>query len=201
MPEIMPIARADAGRTSVQEAGRERAGGALGRGVGHGEPDDRAAAAQHQSPDRVPLALVAVEQARVGGLAPDGGGELPAEVGGVLQAGVHALAARGGVHVRRVAREEDPADPVVRGLALVAVEAGDPARVMHAVVGAEGAPGDLADLVQLDGALSGTLVAAVPADDAVPAVAEGGDEREGVADRVDGEESGGLLGRAGRRRA
>ncbi len=38
--------------------------------------------------------------------------ELPAEVVGVLDPGVHALAARGRVQMRGVARDEGPADPV-----------------------------------------------------------------------------------------
>jgi hypothetical protein len=42
-------------------------------------------------------------------------GELPAEVVGVLHAGVEALAAGRRVHVRRVARQEHPTDPEALG--------------------------------------------------------------------------------------
>ncbi len=96
--------------------------------------------------------------------------------------------------MRGVPREEDPPDPVVRCLALVAVEAGEPAGVVHAVVAPQGTAGDVPDLVEGERGVVGDLVPAVPAHDPVPAVAEGGDHREGVAASVDGEDSLGLLG-------
>ncbi len=65
---------------------------------------------------------------------------------------------------------------------------------MHAVVGAQGTAGDLLDLVEVERGVVGDLVAAVPAHDPVPAVAEGGDHRESVAAAVDGEDALGLLG-------
>ena len=74
-----------------------------------------------------------------------------------------------------------------RHLALVAVEPGQPARLAHAEVGAQGAPGDLADLVQLERRGVVDLVATVPGEHAVPAVAERGHEGERVADPVDGQ--------------
>lgn len=89
--------------------------------------------------------------------------------------------------MRGVAGEEDTADAVRGDLALVAVEAGDPAGVMHAVITAEGEPGQLADLVEIGGRVIGGLAVAVPADDAVPPAAERGDQRERLAGGIEGE--------------
>src|SRR5690606_4875192 len=83
-----------------------------------------------------------------------------------------------------------------RGLAFVTVEAGQPARLVHAVVGAQRAAGDLPHLLEVEGGVVGDLVPAVPAHDAVPAVAEGGDHREDVAGAVDGQYALRLLGQA-----
>ena len=77
-----------------------------------GEPEEGAAGAQHLLAHRVALGLIAVQKA-VGGAAAEHGGQLPAEVGGVLEAGVHALAAGRGVHMGGVAGEEDAADAVL----------------------------------------------------------------------------------------
>ncbi|CAM5635053.1 hypothetical protein SALBM311S_12901 [Streptomyces alboniger] len=64
-------------------------------------PDQAAAAAQHGPTDGVPFGLVGVEEflTRV---AVEDLGELPAEVGRVLQTGVHALTAGRTVDVRGV---------------------------------------------------------------------------------------------------
>ena len=97
--------------------------------------------------DGVPLGLVAVEQP---GRRPPvhGGGELPPEVHRVLDAGVHALPAERRVHVRGVAGQEHPADPVVPGLPALAEEARAPARLAHAEVVAGDAAERVAQLVQ-----------------------------------------------------
>lgn len=178
-----------------QRPGGEAPDRPLERGAGHGEADQRAAGAEHARADRVPFGLVAVEERfRVGRLLPDHRGELPGEVGGVLEPGVHALATGGRVDVRGVPGEEDPAGAVGRHLAFVAVEAGDPAGVVHAVVAAEGAAGDLAHLVQLDRVAVGGLVRVTPAHHAVPAVTEGRDEGEGVAHAAHRQDIARLLG-------
>ncbi len=95
--------------------------------------------------------------------------------------------------MRGVTREEGAADAVAGHLALVAVEAGGPAHLAHPVVGAEGESQVPADLVGADGGVLGDLTAAVPADDAVPAVAEVGDDRDGVAGGVADHREVGLL--------
>jgi hypothetical protein len=58
---------------------------------------------------------------------------------------------------------------------------------VHAVVGAKHAPGDLPDLLQLDGRVIGQLPAPVPGNDPIPPVAEWGDEYKAVTSRVDGQ--------------
>ncbi len=161
-------------------------------GAGGGEADHRAAGGEHHLADGVAFGVVGVEQ-RLGGAVQDGG-ELPAQVGRVLEAGVHALAARGRVAVGGVAGEEDVAVAVGGHLALVGVEAGDPPGVVHAEVGAEGAAGGLLDLLEVDGVVVGLLVFAVPGEDAPVLVAEGGDEAERAVAARDG---GAVLGRVG----
>ncbi len=93
--------------------------------------------------------------------------------------------------MRGIPGQEDPAHPVLRRLPLVAVEAGQPAGVVHAEVGAQGAAGGLADLVERKRHVVGDGVAAVPGEDPVVAVAERGDEGERVAHPVDREHVGG----------
>lgn len=91
------------GRRGVDEGGHGGAEGTHGGVVCAGEAHEAAAAAQNRLADRMPFALVGVEQT-VGGLSLDDGGEFPAEVGGVLEAGVHALPMRRGVDVGGVMR-------------------------------------------------------------------------------------------------
>jgi hypothetical protein len=66
---------------------------------------------QYLLADRVPFRFVAVEQPRRRP-AVHGGGQLPAQVHRVLDAGVHALPAERRVHVGRVAGQEHAPDPV-----------------------------------------------------------------------------------------
>jgi hypothetical protein len=72
-----------------------------------------------------PLGLVGVEQ---GGVCPAGAdqGQFPGQVDGVLDAGVHSLAAGRAVDVRGVAGEQDAAEPVLGDLAVVDLEIGQP---------------------------------------------------------------------------
>ncbi len=141
----------------------------------------------------MPLGLVGAEQRGVR-VAGDDGRQLPAQVGRVLEPGVHALAAGRGVHVRGVAGQEHPPDLVGGRLPFVAVEAGHPAGVVHPEVPAEGEAGDLLNLGQVQRRVVCDVTAAVPADHPVVAVAERREEGEGVADGVDGEQGRRLLG-------
>jgi hypothetical protein len=75
----------------------------------------------------------------------------------------------------------------MRDLAFVAVEAGQPAGFLETEVAAQRPFHHVADLVERHRSGVGQLVAAVPGEDAVPAVPERRDEGESVADRVDGE--------------
>ncbi len=95
------------------------------------------AVVQDVAGDGAALVLVGVEQGRVG--AVEEGGELPAEVVGVLDAGVHALAASRGVDVRRVACQEDAPGAVVVGQDYVDPMEGVPFRVLDDHAGDAGA--------------------------------------------------------------
>ena len=64
-----------------------------------------------------------------------------------------------------VAGKEHSPDPIVWNLALVTVESGHPAGVVHTEVGAQHALGDIADFVQLDRRVVWQLPAPVPGDD------------------------------------
>ena len=93
--------------------------------VPHGAPDDLLA-------DRAALGLVAVEQARRR-RRPDRERELPGEVVGVLDAGVHALGAGGRVDVRGIAGHEDPAGAVAVDEPVADPEDRRPAQVRRGV--------------------------------------------------------------------
>ena len=95
----------------------------------------------------MPFGLVAVQQP-VRGPAVDLGGQFPAEVERVLDAEVEALPADRRVDVRRVAGQQHPAGPVALGQPGGVAEAGDPARGVHAEVGAGERPQPLLELVQ-----------------------------------------------------
>jgi len=110
-----------------------------------------------------------------------GRGELPAQVGRVLDAGIHALTARRGVDVGGVASKQDAAQAVPGHLALIAVEPRHPPRIVHAVVGAERRADNVADFAEADRRVLGHLVVLAPGDDPVQAVAEGHDQGEGIA--------------------
>ena len=80
--------------------------------------------------DRRAFRRIAVEQPGFCG-AFDDERQLPGEVERVLHAGVHALAARRTVDVRRVARQEHAALGIVPDLALVDAEGREPDRIRH----------------------------------------------------------------------
>ena len=61
--------------------------------------------------------------------------------------------------------QQDPALPVPGHLPFLAVEPRGPPWIVHAVIGAQGLAGHLADLIQADRRALGWLVAAVPGDD------------------------------------
>ena len=107
----------------------------------------RAGVLQDVGGHRAPFGLVAVQQpARCP--AADLGGQLPAEVERVLDAEVEPLPADRRVDVRRVAGQQDPADPVALGQPGGVAEAGQPARRVHAEVGAGDGPQLLPELVE-----------------------------------------------------
>ncbi len=120
-----PYAVQRAVRCAVARAERTRGGaGLLGEGrVAVAEPQlpgrraapdlaavDAGGHRQHLCRDRPPLLLVGVQEPGIG-RPPHHRPQLPAQVVGVLDAGVQALPAGRGVDVRRVPREEDPAGP------------------------------------------------------------------------------------------
>jgi hypothetical protein len=123
-----------------------------------------------------------------------GGGEFPAEVGRVLDAGVHALPAGRGMDMGGVTGQQHPAVPVAGHLPFLAVEPGHPPRVVHAEISAEDPAGHIAHLVQVDRGFFGPLVTPLPGDDPVKAVAERHDEGEGVAAAFHGQHVRGRLG-------
>jgi hypothetical protein len=78
---------------------------------------------EHERPHRSSLPVIGVQEAFAGAKAYQG--ELPAEVGGVLDASVHALRPGRAVDVRRVPREEHRPRPVRLGLAVADLNAVD----------------------------------------------------------------------------
>ena len=86
-----------------QQFGHDVAQG-VGTRVGAGEHGLRHVGVQHAGGDRVPLGVVGIKQA-VRRCPADDLGQLPSQVHGVLHAGVEALPAYRGMHVRGVARE------------------------------------------------------------------------------------------------
>jgi hypothetical protein len=95
----------------------------------------------------VPFGVVGVQQP-VRRPAVDLGGQLPAQVDRVLDAQVQPLPAGRRVDVRGVAGQQHPAGPVPFGQPGGVAEAGDPARRVHAEVGAGEHPQLLPDLVE-----------------------------------------------------
>src|SRR5690606_37990773 len=108
----------------------------------------RADVVQHLRGHRAPLVLVAVQQPR-GRPAAHLRGQFPTEVERVLDTEVEALPAQRRVHVRRVAGQQHPADPVALGEPDGVPEPGQPARGVHAEIRARVRPQLLLDLRQL----------------------------------------------------
>ena len=109
--------------------------------------------------DRMPLGVVAVQQFRWRP-AVHGGGQLPTEIDGVLDARVHALAAGRQMDVRGIAGQQDPAAAVLGRLAGRVAEGGAPGRrAMADVLAGQPLPalGDLGEAGRL-GPLAGRPV-------------------------------------------
>jgi hypothetical protein len=122
----------------------------------------------HEDPlaDRVAFVVVTVEDGVVRSC--ERRVDLPSEVRRVLNAGVHALPAHGGVDVRRISRQEHATIPVLGDLSFIAVESGHPSHLEHAEVGLHCPPKDADDLVLIDRFVVGHLVFAVPYHRAIP---------------------------------
>ena len=109
----------------IHQLGDQAAEG-LGAGFEGGEFAHGAGGIEDAGRDRAAFGFVSVEE--IGwGPAVYGRGQLPAQVEGVLDAEVEALAAVGRVDVRGVAGQEDTAGPVGVGQAGGVAEAGQPA--------------------------------------------------------------------------
>ena len=83
--------------------------------------------------------------------------QLPSQVHRILHTGVEALSADRGMHVRRVAGQEDPSLAIGRGLTSHVGEPGDEGGTVHPVVGPVDGDKALAQVVQ--GGLAGADVA------------------------------------------
>ena len=157
----------------------------------------RAGVVQDVGGDRAPFGLVGVQQPG-GRPAGDAGGQFPAEVERVLDPEVESLSPGGRVDVRRVPGQQHPPGPVALGEAGGVAEPRQPARGVHAEVGAGDRPQPPPELLQGrgDGAVLGDALGGH--DDAVGAVGGGGPDAEpllGLADPLDdGGDRGGVLG-------
>jgi hypothetical protein len=137
--------------------------------------------------DRVALVLIRVQEALRGGPV-DHPGQLPAQIHRVPDAKAEALPARGVMHVRRVASEQDPSRAVGRRLPGHVGEPGDPGGVVDPEVGAVDRDQRLAQIAQ-GGLATG------------PELALGHDHphRFAVLHRVEGVDAGGVVADARRR--
>ena len=117
------------------------------RSSGRRERDLRHRVAQHAGRDRVALGVVGVQQA-VRRVPLDHLGELPAQVHRILHAGVEALSAHRGMHVRGVAGQQDASVAVGRGLPGHVGEPGDPGRTVDPEVGPVDGDERLAEIAQ-----------------------------------------------------
>jgi hypothetical protein len=127
----------------------------LGNGVAQGV-DTRAGAQeralrhgvlQHAGSDRVALGMVGIQEAFWRRLV-DHLGQLPSQVHRILHTGVEALSTRRGMHVRRVAGQQDPSVSVGRGLPGHIGEPGDPGGTVDPVIGPVYGDERLADVAQ-----------------------------------------------------
>ena len=97
--------------------------------------------------DRVALGVVGVQQA-FRRCPIDHLGQLPAQIHRILHAGVEALSTDRGMHVRRVAGQQDPSVAVGRGLPGHVGEPGDPGGTVDPVVGPVDGDEALAEIAQ-----------------------------------------------------
>ena len=102
--------------------------------VGAHERDLRHRVAQHAGSDRVALGMVGIQEA-FRRCPVDHLGQLPAQIHRILHTGVEALSTDRGMHVRRVAGQQDPSLAVGRGLPGHIGEPGDPGGTVDPVVG------------------------------------------------------------------
>src|SRR5689334_17502860 len=104
--------------------------------------------------------MVGVEY--VVGRAAENGVQFPGQVDGVLYPGVHALPAHRRMHMSGVACEKDTPVTVLGDLALVAMEARQPADLAHPEVASHRPGEDIDDLGGGGGVGVGDLMRAVP---------------------------------------
>ncbi len=78
-------------------------------------PERQVGQAEHLAGHRAALRFVGIEQQRIAGRRRGGESQLPAEVGRILDGGVHSLAGGGRVGVRRVPGDEQPPAPELVG--------------------------------------------------------------------------------------
>ena len=117
------------------------------RSSGRSERDLRHRVAQHAGRDRVALGVVGIQQA-FRRRPVDHLGQLPAQVHRILHADVEALSTDRGMHVRRVAGQQDPSLAVGRGLPGHVGEPGDPGEIVDPVVGPVDGDEALAEIAQ-----------------------------------------------------
>ena len=115
--------------------------------VGAHERDLRHRVAQHAGSDRVALGMVGIQQA-FRRCPVDHLGQLPAQIHRILHTGVEALSTDRGMHVRRVAGQQDPSVAVGRGLPGHIGEPGDPGGTVDPVVGPVDGDERLAEIAQ-----------------------------------------------------
>ena len=119
---LYPLAAHRKRRDPGEDLGAEQAGKPA---VGDDQPERPVGRVQQPSRDRDALFLVGIEQRRAG-LTLDDERELPGQVVGILQAGVHALRADRAVDVRGVAEQEAAAVAEARGASVMDAVGGKP---------------------------------------------------------------------------
>ena len=135
-----------AGLVHLEEIGDDLACG-LGAIIPAHKRDLRQRVPQNPGSDRVTLGLIGVQQA-FGRCPLDDLGQLPSQVHGILHAEVETLPARRVMHVRGVARQQDPSVAIGRGLTRRIGEPGDPGRTVDPVVGPVDRDERLAEIAQ-----------------------------------------------------
>ena len=129
---LQPSAAQREGRDPGEHLRAEQAGEAA---VGDDQPERPVGGVQQAARDRDALVRVGIEQGRRGP-ALDDERQLPGQVVGVLQAGVHALRADRAVDVGGVAEQEAAAVAEARGAAVMDAVGGEPAAGLERQAGA-----------------------------------------------------------------